>query len=53
MWLRVRRSVSTWRVVVVGAEVVVAGVGVGEQVPDDGEDGAADRDDGLQLARVV
>ena len=37
-------------VVVVGAEVVEAGVGVGEQVPDDHQDGAADRDDGLLLA---
>src|SRR5262249_53906548 len=31
--------------VVAVAEVVVAGVGVGEQVPDDGEDRVADRDD--------
>ena len=36
--------------VVVRAEVVVAGGGVGEQVPDDGEDGAGDRDEGFELA---
>ena len=37
-------------VVVAGAEVVVAGGGVGEQVPDDDQDGAGDRDEGLELA---
>jgi hypothetical protein len=37
-------------VVVIGAELVEAGVGVGEQVPDDHEDRAADRDNGLHLA---
>jgi hypothetical protein len=37
-------------VVVVGAEVVEVGVGVGEQVPDDDQDGAADRDDRSFLA---
>src|SRR3954463_5096743 len=31
----------------VRAEVVEVGVGVGEQVPDDGQDRAADRDQGL------
>ena len=40
-------------VVEVGAEVVEAGVGVGEQVPDDDQDGAADRDDGLLLAAAA
>ena len=35
--------------VVVRAEVVVAGGGVGEQVPDGGEDGAGDRDEGFEL----
>jgi hypothetical protein len=34
---------------VVGAEVVEAGVGVGEQVPDDHQHGAADRDDRFLL----
>ncbi len=36
--------------VVVGAEVVVGGVGVGEQVPDDDEDGAGDGDEGFAFA---
>src|SRR5258705_6602175 len=38
------------RGVVVGAEVVVGGVGVGEQVPDDDEDGAGDGDEGFAFA---
>src|SRR3954468_12097665 len=38
------------RGVVVRAEVDELGVGVGEQCPDDDEDGAADRDDGALLA---
>jgi hypothetical protein len=33
-------------VVEAGAEVVEAGVGVSQQLPDDDQDGAADRDDG-------
>jgi hypothetical protein len=33
-------------VVVVRAEVDEVGLGVGQQVPDDGQDGAADGDDG-------
>ena len=36
--------------VVVGAEVAEAGGGVGEQVPDDDQDGAGDRDEGLEFA---
>ena len=36
--------------VVVRSEVVEAGGGIGQQVPDDGEDGAGDRDEGLELA---
>src|ERR1700741_1774359 len=36
--------------VVIGAEVVEAGGGVGEQVPDDDQEGARDRDQGLELA---
>ena len=36
-------------VVEVRAEVVEARVGVGQQVPDDDQDRAADRDDGLLL----
>jgi hypothetical protein len=32
---------------VVGAEVVVVGLGVGEHVPDDGQERVPDRDDGL------
>jgi hypothetical protein len=32
-------------VVEVGAEIVEAGIGVGQQMPDDGQDGAADGDD--------
>jgi hypothetical protein len=35
--------------VVVGAEVAVGGVGVGEQVPDDDEDGTGDGDEGFAL----
>jgi hypothetical protein len=37
-------------VVVVGAEVVELGVRVGEQMPDDHQQGSADRDDGFLLA---
>src|SRR5215207_1265487 len=37
-------------VVEASTEVVVAQVGVGQQVPDDDQDGAADRDDGAVLA---
>ena len=40
-------------VVEVGAEVVEAGFGVGQQVPDDDQDGAADGDDGLLLAAAA
>jgi hypothetical protein len=38
-------------VVVVGAEVTDAGIGLGEQVPDDGEEGVADGDEGALLPR--
>jgi len=37
-------------VVVVGAEVVIAQARVGHQVPDDHQDGAGDRDEGLEFA---
>jgi len=37
--------------VIAGAEVVVAGGGVIEQVPDDDQDGAGDRDRALSLPR--
>ena len=37
----------------VGAEVVVAGGGVVEEVPDDGEDGAFDCDKGFELAAAA
>src|SRR5262249_8522338 len=36
--------------VVVGAEIGEAFGGIGEQVPDDGEDGSGDGDEGLELA---
>ena len=36
--------------VVVGAQVMEAGGGVGQQVPDDHQDGAGDGDQGLELA---
>src|SRR3954465_11392710 len=49
MWLRFLVSVLTLRGEVVGAEVGEAGLGVREQVPDDDQHGAADRDDGLLL----
>ena len=39
--------------VVAGAEVVVAGGGVGEQVPDDDQDGAGDGDQGAELAAAA
>ena len=39
-------------VVVVRGEVVVAGGRVGEQVPDDHQDGAGNGDEGLALASV-
>jgi len=37
-------------VVVVGSQVAEAGERVGEQVPDDDEDGSGDRDQGFELA---
>jgi hypothetical protein len=40
-------------VIEVGAQVDEVGVGVGQQVPDDGEDGSADGDDGLLLASTA
>ena len=40
------------RFVEVGTEVVVAGLRVGEQVPDDGQDRAADGDDGAALTAM-
>src|SRR5215207_8113044 len=39
--------------VVAGAQVVEAGGGVGEQVPDDDQDGAGDGDQGLELAAAL
>jgi hypothetical protein len=39
--------------VVVGAQVMEAGGGVGEQVPDDHQDGAGDRDQGFELADAL
>jgi hypothetical protein len=42
MWLRLRRSGLMRGVVEVAAEVGVTGVGVGEQVPDDDQDGPAE-----------
>src|SRR6266496_4801609 len=39
--------------VVVGAQVGIAGGGVGEQVPDDHQDGAGDGDQGLELAAAL
>ena len=39
--------------VVVGSEVVEAGGGVGQEVPDDDENGAGDRDQGLELAAAL
>jgi len=39
--------------VVAGAEVVVAGGAVGEQVPDDDQDGAGDGDQGFELAAAL
>jgi hypothetical protein len=38
---------------VTGAEVVVADAAVGEQVPDDHQDGAGDGDHGLELAAAA
>ncbi|HET7518845.1 MAG TPA: hypothetical protein VFN05_14380 [Actinomycetes bacterium] len=37
----------------VGTEVVVAGLGVSQQVPDDGQDRVADGDDGAALAAML
>ena len=37
-------------VVVVGSEIDELGVGIGQEVPDDGQDGPSDRDDGFLLA---
>jgi len=39
--------------VVVGSEVAEAGFGVCEQVPDDDQDGAGDRDQSLELAAAL
>src|SRR4029453_12075913 len=39
--------------VVAGARVVVAGGGVGQQMPDDHQDGAGDGDQGLELAATL
>ena len=52
MWFRLARSVPAG-VVEVGAEVDGSGLGVGQQVPDDDQDGAADRDDGFLLAAAA
>ena len=38
---------------VAGAEVVVAGGGVGEEMPDDHQDGTGDGDQGLELAAAL
>jgi hypothetical protein len=38
--------------VVAGAEVVVAGGAVGQQVPDDDQDGAGDGDEGFELSSM-
>jgi hypothetical protein len=40
-------------VVEAGAQVGVAGIGVGQQMPDDDQDRAADRDDGFVLAAAA
>ena len=50
MWPRVLRLFVDAAGVVAGAEVAEAGGGVGEQVPDDDQDGAGDGDQGLELA---
>ena len=39
--------------VIAGTEVAVTGGGVGEQVPDDDQDGAGDGDQGLELAAAA
>src|ERR1022692_5098517 len=39
--------------VVAGAQLVVPGGGIGEQVPDDDQDGAGDGDQGLELADAL
>lgn len=39
--------------VVVGAQVLEAGGGVGQQMPDDHQDGSGDRDQGLELASAL
>jgi hypothetical protein len=39
--------------VVAGSEVVVAGDAVGEQVPDDDQNGAGNGDQGLELAAAL
>src|SRR4051794_15196284 len=46
MWLRVRWWGSVRRRGVIWAEVVVAGLGLGQQVPDDDQDGTSDCDGG-------
>jgi hypothetical protein len=49
MWLRSRRRGATGGVVV-GAKIVEVGSRVGQQVPEDDQDGAGDRDQGLEFA---
>ena len=48
-----RREVVDVPVVVVGAELVESGVGVGKQMPDDQQQRAANRDDGPLLASAA
>ena len=36
--------------VVIGAQIVVSGFWILQQVPDDDQDGAGDRDEGVELA---
>jgi hypothetical protein len=51
MWLRSLRSV--WMHVVVGSEVAEAGCWIGEQVPDNDQDRAGNRDQGLESAAAL
>jgi hypothetical protein len=53
MWLRSGGPFVDAAGVVSGAEVVVAGGAVGQQVPDDHQDGAGDGDQGVEFAAAL
>ena len=53
MWLRYLLAGVEAAGVVAGAEFLVAGSQISEQVPDDDQDGAGNRDQGFELAAAL